>query len=114
MGIDLTIVPSRHDEILTGWFLAYDRLSVTRDYDLFDRVRAIKARPFPDDFHFDWYDDSGVERKKEDPYGDGLKYVKSIELANAFSNGELSVRNKALASFLSALPPETWVILWWH
>lgn len=114
MGIDLTIVPARR-AIVDKWFLAYDRLSCERDYVFFDAIKELPSRELPENVTFDWYGDEGCVRETTDKYGDLLHYVK----AGAFreikiQDSHLHHKNRAILAFLSYLPPDTWVVLWWH
>ena len=113
MGVDLTIVPQRYCGI-GNWFLGYDRISIDRNYKLFDRIKEISTIRFPENVKFDWYDDEGLIETKEDCYGDQLKYVHAETLANVFKESELSDRDKATQAYLELLPPDYWIVLWWH
>ena len=108
LGIDLTIVPDAYG--LPGRLLAYQRIEVGRDYSLYDRIRAAKPRVLGRGV--DWYEDGGLRPRTTDPYGDELTFLTAGALVEVES-GEFW-RSKAAWAYLSELPPETVVLLWWH
>lgn len=125
MGLDLTlgiINPVHGDEGggRTRW-LAYDRLSLDRDYALFGPlgsgdtdygekvIRTWELGPFD---YVRWYGDEGLEERSNDPYGTTLTYTVAGEFAK-IEPGERSEWNTAVFAFLAALPPRTPVVLWW-
>lgn len=118
MGTDLTLVLDRHGQAFDmGWFLGYDRMSVPRDYELFSLISEAGTNPLPPTVKFEWYGDEGLEAKTEDPYGDPLRWIVAGELARVFEKhfGERGYgHGVAIMHYLSHLPPDTPVILFWH
>jgi len=109
MGMDLTLAIDLWPG-LNRSLLAYDRMSVTRNYDLFDQIRTLEPRPL--ERYLDWYGDEGIERRDDDPYGAVLTYLTAGELGK-LDPGE-GWLNVAAWAYLRALPPNTTVLLWWH
>lgn len=123
MGLDLTIAPIRHHTI--QWWLATERLSIDRDGlghmiagQNDDGEEGVETKPIPKKVDFDWYDDEGLRRTKVDPYGSPLEYVEAGDLAAAMvgyaEKRKFSPWNEAVIAFVSALPVDTPVVLWWH
>lgn len=113
MGIDLSLGIQRHNRVM-NWFLVYDRLSLDRDYRLFEVVRETEPMPIPNNIKVDWYDDEGVETITEDPYGRALTCLPADELVSAMGVNELSQKNTAVMRYLEALPADYMVVLYWH
>lgn len=115
MGLDLTLVPNRYPQI-GGWFLAYDRISLDRQYALFDAIRdQVDTFPLEDDTRFQWYGDEGLEDVREDPYGSPLRWCFAKDLSKIrLSVEDLSAWNRGVVAFVRSLPPDTKIVLWWN
>lgn len=114
MGLDLTLCPSQYPMAPgADWFLAYSRLKLDRQYALFDQIRALEAQPLPPAWTFDWYGDAGIQHRTEDPYGCPLTALQAGQFHRMAPAG-LSPWNRAVLTFLCAVPPDTPVVLWWH
>lgn len=124
MGIDLTLCPFRHHPGPWTWHLAYDRMSLHRDYQIFGQIdknmgRAEKIKVvcdpqrLPPGVRFTWYGDEGIKDETENPYGDTLTYVEAFELAKVKVDNT-SDYNKAVFTMIRALEPRTPIVLWWH
>lgn len=117
MGIDLTLVIDRHGQAFNmRWFLGYDRLSVPRDYNLFDHIKELPLQPLPPTVKFDWYGDEGCKERKADPYGKPLTWVSAGDLAPVFQRWYKDTdwsQGAAIAGFLVGLPPSRPIVLWW-
>jgi hypothetical protein len=126
MGMDLTLCPHRH---LGPWdhHLAYDRLALDRDYDLFAQIslevmgsegkgikQVCKPQKLPPRMKFQWYDDEGLEETREDAHGEPLTYVEAGELAKVVPSKDTGSWNAAVFAMMKALPKDTPVVLWWH
>jgi hypothetical protein len=123
MGVDLTICPKTYGSFEDNkWFLAYTRIGLERDYDLFAQIdmpsrpgvrQVCDPKPLPATVRFDWYEDGGVKQRTDDPYGAPLRFVWAEELARV-DVGRSSDWNKAALAFVRGLPPRTPIVLWWH
>jgi len=120
MGLDLTVAPMRYHTM--NWWLAFDRLRLDCDYDLFSQIGPCSRGrykpitlplPLPAGTKFDWYEDESVKTKTEDPYGVPLTYLPAAAFRDMILEG-VSDWNKAVLVFLAALPPDTPVVLWWN
>lgn len=122
MSVDLTLCPASSATSLGGWFLSYQRIRVEQDYVVLGQVgdiarghegrRVVSSWPLPPNTKFDWYEDEGIKRYVDDPYGDTLTYTTALELAKV-SVEDSTPWNKALWQMIRALPPETAFVLWW-
>lgn len=111
MGIDLTLSPAQYGSG-TSSDLADTRVSLDRDYALFDQIKALPS--WLTRFPLYWYGDDGVNLRSTDPYGDPLRYVCAVEFAAIKPADDATAWNRAAIAFLAALPPDTRVYLWWH
>ncbi len=117
MGVDLTltfnIVPHIAPQKDGLRFLAYSRLSLHRDYNLWELIKTVPSHPLPESI--DWYDDEGIKSVIVDPYGEPLRYATAGDLAPIAAH--VSTRfgwNAGVFRFLATIRPETWVVLYWH
>jgi hypothetical protein len=119
MGLDLTLCPIQYDD--EGIWRAYNRLSLCRDYYLFSRFSNIgrtevkpvtKPSPLRDNITLLWYNDDGLEKRRDDPYGTPLTYVEACEF-NKIDTVCLNPWNRAVIEFIRSLPEDTPVVLWW-
>lgn len=109
MGMDLSVCPDTFG--LKGeTVLAYDRLRINRDYDLFERVRSLRPRPL--DTAVAYYEDDGLADRTTDPYGADLTYLTAGELS-AIDPGTGTLA-RAVWAYLDELPRDTKIVLWWH
>jgi hypothetical protein len=111
MGIDLTICPD-HTPSVAAWHLSYTRMGMGRDYELFERIKALRSRELPDDVKFSWYDDEGIVGRRDDPYGEPLRYVFADDLAKVDPGGH--PLSRAAIAYVGQLDAESRVVLWWH
>lgn len=123
MSVDLTLCPIPYAS--QKWWLAYDRVELKCDYDLYSLIAAfgrgchepvMQPQPIPPDKYVDWYGDQGIQRVDKDAYGTPLTYVPAGEFRNitAAHLSEASKWNRAVISMLQLLPKDTPVVLWWH
>jgi hypothetical protein len=112
MSVNLTLIFDRYG-FTNGPLLAFERMRLDwQNYDAFDRLKAY-AQPF--ERGVDWYGDEGVYPTYADAYENPLTYVTAYTLEKHLSNvSSLSARDKAVLAFLSALPSDTKIVLWWH
>jgi len=121
MGLDLTLCLHRYP---SRWWLAYDRLGLHRDYNLFGQISSrgrgdgpivCNPKPLPEGTEFCWYGDEGLENDvKTDQYDAPLTYVTAEELSRVKPPPEGSKWNVCVWEFISVLPPDTKILLWWH
>jgi hypothetical protein len=117
MGMDLCVAVIKPST--EKWWLCHDRLRFDRDYDLFDLIKS-KIQTWeidPNLITLDWYEDEGIKARYTDPYGEKLTYTlasefKRFKLKNDI--GDFSEWSRAILIFLSELPEETKVVLWWN
>ena len=114
MGLDLTVYPITVARSNDRW-LAYQRLGLERDYDLFDRIKRLEWFPLlvRNVSHVDFYRDEGIESDTEDAYGNPLRFV----LAGSFKDvaqPDDTQWNRAVLNFLASIPPAMPVILDWN
>ena len=148
MGLDLTLAPIRwvgldgnmpHVEWLVeikegkfgsgSWWLAYTRLDLNRNYELFARFgsgreeyqcKEIKTFPIPDKVKFQWYEDEGIKTRTKDHYGTPLTYTLASEIKRVlpkrgkFYQKKLYAWNKAVIAYIHELPDNAPIVLWWH
>lgn len=123
MGLDLTLCIIR--EYATSWWLGYNRLSLDRDYDVFEQIQKCHSEtevvpvcnpvPLPANVKFDWYGDEGCKEEKEDPYGYPLTYVFAKELKKvSVMKVNSGSWNRTVWSMIMSLPDQTRIVLWWN
>lgn len=123
MGIDLTISIINENNFENKTWLAYERLNFDRDYKIFgwlgfpnmEAKKKLDIKEVPYGTTVEWYDDDGIDKSNEDPYGERLQYcfvgdIKKLKL----NKDEHSERNIAIIGFLKKLPELTIIVLRWH
>lgn len=109
MSVHLTLVFDQYG--LAGRIPAYTRMSLEwQDYDAFDRI---KAEAVPLSNGIDWYDDDGLEERRDDQYGEPLTFLPAHAVARHLSAAPLRCWDAAVLAFVKALPPDSRVVLWW-
>lgn len=128
MGLDLTIALDEYNcPEMRKSFLATSTLSFRRDYDIFTQIAGCRAdeespaqvctpKPIPKGNVVLWYKDEGIDDSTKSPYGDRLTYVTAGELCKVKLDTRFPTHqfNKAIFAMIRELPPESWVILYWH
>ena len=110
MGLNLTLCIGR-TELKDIPLLGYDRIVITRDYDLYDNIKLIDSIELQEGL---WsYEDEGIEFTENDAYGDKLKYVTAGELYKCLNEYECEGWNKGVESLLSQLPTNMKIVLYW-
>jgi hypothetical protein len=111
MGLDLTLAysPWRSDQGAPEPLL-YSRLSLNRDYELFDQIKELPVIPVTGPVL--WYGDEGLETRETDPYGDRLTWVNAFHFHNV--KGSENSENAAILAFVRTMPPDRRIYLWWH
>jgi len=113
MGTDLTLVVNKFG-YNDNMPLAYERIRIDRDYDLFDSIKQAGALPLRENRDLLWYGDDGIEQRTEDPWGAPLTSIRAGILADVMSRHDLSPKNSAVTVYMRALPSDTEIFLWWH
>ena len=123
MGVDLTLLPITENKDKT-WGYAHTVLACTRDYVLYDRLRALPDEPVPASFTAYVARIPDGEMKGEhcyghvtyDAYEEPLRCVRAGELVTyrIRRRANTNQQNQAVWAYLAALPPETRVALYWH
>ena len=130
MGVDLTVSPIRHATL--DWWLCYERIRFDRDYELFGQIdkfgrgkRPVVCHPLPIPVgkRVQWYGDDGLETITTNPYGTPLTYIVANEfrklVIDEYGAGchdgisLISDWNRAVMAMLTAMPPDTPVVLYW-
>ena len=110
MSVSLVLAFDRYT-FSKGPIFCYERHRLDwYDYKVFDQI-SDEATPLAEGVM--WYEDEGVELRKEDPYGDPLKFMSAHSLIRYLNKAPLSGWDLATLAFLKALPPEARVVLWW-
>lgn len=133
MGIYLSLLPLRKKEDLKeSCVLCYERIEFDQDYVIFGQLHDfsewitkegmdskipqkphIIPKPIPLNLWLNLYDDDGLEKTREDRYGDELTFVFAKQLKHLKIRGT-SAKNKAIKAFIKLLPNDTPIILFWH
>ena len=119
MGLDLKLLPIEHIQIeqIMLSIVTHTVLNTERSSELYRAIEELKTI-VPLDCEISCYvatlsnGESGYGDCKEDPYGDKLTYVPAKDLLEI--NSELIQGiNKAVWAYLSALPENTNIVLYW-
>jgi hypothetical protein len=116
MGIDLTVMASYFRE-RGGELLPTATLRFERDPDLFSRLSK-NASPclvhwLPPDLKVGSYEDEGLVFSHVDRYGQPLTYIVGPDVARIELPPHVSIWNRAVLSFLLALPEDARIVLYW-
>lgn len=116
MGIDLKVMASQFRE-RRGELLPTATLRFERDSGLFSKLSRdavpCLVRPLPPDVKVGCYEDEGLIFKNEDRYGQPLTCITAAELARLEVPEGLSPWNNAVLAFLTALPEDVRIVLFW-
>lgn len=127
MGLNLTLLP------VSWWrgqwdspILAYQRIKLDQDYALYQQFNdtgrseaepLLEPRLLPEFVYIQWYDDEGLRKTAEDPYGTHLTYITAEELGKLkpYEVDGPSKWNIAVIKMLhEGLDHDNPIILWWH
>lgn len=127
MGMDLALIPFGpfwRDGGLSGArvdIISSTRLDTWREYEFYAQITeemgelgdkpVCDPQPLPKNVILHVYEDEGLKELDEDPYGEKLTYVTAGELAKTKPK---TPWNKSVIAFISTLPEDMPVILWWH
>lgn len=110
MGIDLAVLPNRYYDA-PNLGDGYNRLGFWRDYELFEKIRALPSRRLEPEREFAYYGDEGIENTHTDEYGKLLEYVEARQFVGIHSDNQW---NEAILIFLQSLPLKMPVVLYWY
>jgi hypothetical protein len=97
------------------WHLANNRLSLLRDYGLYNVIKSQNVKELPSNVKFEWYFEKGVETTTTDSWGAKLTFVDAREFKKIKTERfNPSKWNRAVLKFLASLPPKTPVVLYWY
>lgn len=123
MGLDLTLMPRAYEETNPQANFSHDLISLSRDPELFDKIlrkEKFHGVPAPDGFNSfrsrsDKFEDPHYGETTQTHYGQRMMSVKASHLKTVFSRHiNESWRNKAVESYISRLPDNLPVYLFWH
>jgi len=113
MGLDLDLHPVRWSELENAGWLLHNRISLERNYHLFDAIKSLTSpQPAPDScLPAFWYSDEGLRETYTDAYGDPLTYLLPKDFERLESEYPY---NQAVIDFMRNLPPDMPIVLWWN
>ena len=116
MGVDLKALATHFRE-RRGEFLPSAILRFDRDAGLFaqfarDAVPCL-VHPLPVDLKVGCYEDTGLTYETADRNGDPLTFTASADLLRLRVPGDIAEWNHAILAFLTALPPDARIVLYW-
>ena len=116
MGIDLKVMASyfreRRGELLPTATLRFERDSALFSKLSKDAVPCL-VRPLPPDLKLGCYEDEGLVFKSEDRYGQPLTCITAADLARLQVPEGVSPWNNAVLAFLTSLPADERIVLFW-
>ena len=116
MGIDLKVMASCFRE-RRGELLPTATLRFERDSGLFSKLSKDSVpclvHPLPPDLKVGCYEDEGLVFKNEDRYGSLLTCITVADLARLEVPEGVSPWNNAVLAFLTALPEDARIVLFW-
>src|SRR5262245_17412321 len=116
MGVDLKIHASHYRE-RRGEFLATASLRFDRDEALFAQLAAdanpCLVTPMPAGLKLGHYEDEGLRWSESDRYGNPLTFTTPAELKRLRLPEDVVPWNRAVLTFLLALPPDSRFVLYW-
>jgi len=116
MGVDLTLLPL----IGPDFWASHDVIQLNRRSALWPEIAKLKQHPIP--MPLTCYLSRGEDGEsrygntEKDPYGDPLKWTTAAELLT-LKDHEVVVddwQNRAVWAYLSHMPPDWPIVLYWH
>ncbi len=116
MGVDLTLLPL----LSKDYWVAHTKLDLERRRDLWEPITQLRQQPIPGklgcylartaDGETCYGDIEG------DPYGGRLQWTTAGELLTLKDREEVqdNWENRAVWSYLSQMPPDWPIVLYWH
>lgn len=115
MGIDLQVLASQFREP-RGEFLATASLRFDRDQRLLAQfsidAEPCLVHPLPKGLLVGHYEDDGLKFDKVDRHGKSLTYTTPADLRTLKLPPDLSPWSRAILAFVSALPPDTRLVVY--
>ena len=116
MGVDLQVMASYFRE-RRGEMLPTATVRFERDFGLFSRLSKdavpCLVHPVSPDLKVGCYDDEGLVYRQIDRQGEPLTWITPAELAKLTVPDEVSPWNRAVLAFLTALPHDARIVLYW-
>lgn len=116
MGLDLTVMASHFRE-RRGEMIPTATVRFDRDTALFAQLAIdaspCLAHPLTDGLRVGVYEDTGLRFTDTDRYGHHLCYTTPSDLRGLVVPDDAAPWNRAIVAFLTALPPDTRLILYW-
>jgi hypothetical protein len=117
MGVDLEVMASHFRE-KRGQMLSTAKLRFDRDYGLFSQLSREASpclvHPLPDGLTVGVYQDEGLTFTAADRSGRPLTFTTPAEIARLrVPEEDFAPWNYAILAFLTALPPDTRIVLYW-
>lgn len=121
MGVDLKwLVLDGYSPENRHWAYSHTMLEVGRDYQYFGKLDALPSAEAPIDLYScvgkaEGWADRCYGKTQETPYGERLRMVQAKDIAGI--EHELDPRQhwlRAAIAYVCALPPDTWIALYWH
>lgn len=116
MGVDLTLMPL----LSKDFWAAHDVLRLERRRELWDAVTDLPAKPVPQKVSCYMArlpsGETGYGDLEQDPYGGALQYVTAADLLTLKYREEVQDNwmNRAVWSYLTKMPPDWPIVLYWH
>lgn len=116
MGLDLKVMASHFRE-RRGEFLPTATLRFDRDAGLFAQLAwdatPCLVHPLPEGLRVGCYEDEGLRFTDVDRDGNRLTYTTSADLRLLRVPDDFAEWNRAILAFLTTLPPDARVVLYW-
>lgn len=116
MGLDLKVIAShfreRRGELLSTAMLRFDRDAVLFSQLTPDATPCL-VHPLPAGLSVGCYEDAGLTYERVDRTGEPLTYTTPAEVLRLRVPDDLAAWNKAILAFLTTLPPESLIVLYW-
>lgn len=116
MGLDLTVLASNFRE-RRGEMLPTATLRFDRDTAIFSQLAPdatpCLVHPLPDGLTVGSYEDSGLRYTDADRSGNRLSFTTPVDLRRLVVPDDTAPWNRAIITFLLALPPDTRLVLYW-
>ena len=120
MGVDLTLLPLKFDQPNIGIQFSFSLIAVERRRELWPKIRDLRSELLSPDlcsFYATGADGEPTFGKTpEDKYGERLRYVTAADLVRLKTDESVTdnPENRAVWAYLSELPADTKVALFWH
>lgn len=120
MGVDVRLLPL----IEKDFWAAHDQLELERRRELWPAIEELPSHGLPDRFTCflgtipdgSHKGENGYGERIDDPYGNPLRYVTVADLLTLSNHSAVkdNWRNRATWAYLSEMPPDWQVVIFWH